>query len=241
MPFELDGTIETRLDSYRLMRIRVLLFALYRDLADGQSEIELDVRDGSDAGAAIAELRAAHDRFAKLPARPVVAVNQEYAGLDAVLRDGDELARRRGMNVRTWLTDAPIDVATLLTDVGSSADGAVLLFLGTVRDHNEGRAVSGMRYDAYVAMAEQVLAEIAAEAAQQLGTERVAVVHRIGELAIGDVSVALAVSAPHRDQVFVAGRYLIEEIKRRLPVWKHEHYVEGESRWLAGIVPPGRA
>ena len=75
-----------------IMRIRVLLFALYRDMANGQSELELDVRDGTDAGAAIAELRAANDRFAKLPARPVIAVNREYARLDAILRDGDELA-----------------------------------------------------------------------------------------------------------------------------------------------------
>jgi molybdopterin converting factor small subunit len=74
------------------MRIRVLLFALYRDMADGQSELELDVRDGSDAGAAIAELRAAHGQLARLPARPVIAVNREYARLDVVLRDGDELA-----------------------------------------------------------------------------------------------------------------------------------------------------
>jgi molybdopterin synthase catalytic subunit len=143
--------------------------------------------------------------------------------------------------VHAWLTDAPIDAAEVLGAVGSPADGAVLLFLGTVRAENDGRAVRGMRYDAYVAMAEQVLAEIAAEAVRQLGTERVAVVHRIGELVIGDISVALAVSAPHREQVFVAGRYLIEEIKRRLPVWKHEHYVEGESQWLAGLVPPEHA
>jgi molybdopterin converting factor small subunit len=74
------------------MRIRVLLFALYRDLAGGRSELELDVRDGSDAGAAIAELRAQNARFAQLPERPVVAVNREYARLDAALRDGDELA-----------------------------------------------------------------------------------------------------------------------------------------------------
>jgi molybdopterin synthase catalytic subunit len=143
--------------------------------------------------------------------------------------------------VRAWLTDAPIDVAAVLGMVGVPADGAVLLFLGTVREQNEGRAVSGMRYDAYVAMAEQVLSRIGAEAAQQLGTDRLAVVHRIGELGIGDVSVALAVSAPHRAQVFDAGRYLIEEIKRRLPVWKREHYVVGESQWLAGVVPPESA
>ena len=140
--------------------------------------------------------------------------------------------------MRAWLTDAPIDVQQVLDEVGSFADGAVLLFLGTVREQNDGRSVSGMRYDAYAAMAERVLGEIAAEAAQQLGTDRVAVVHRVGELPIGAISVAIAVSAPHREPVFTAGRYLIEELKRRLPVWKHEHYVDGESQWLAGVVPP---
>ena len=140
--------------------------------------------------------------------------------------------------MRAWLTDAAIDVQQVLDEVGSSADGAVLLFLGTVREQNDGRSVSGMRYDAYAAMAEGVLGEIAAEAAQQLGTDRVAVVHRVGELPIGAISVAIAVSAPHREPVFAAGRFLIEELKRRLPVWKHEHYVDGESQWLAGVVPP---
>jgi molybdopterin synthase catalytic subunit len=143
--------------------------------------------------------------------------------------------------VRTWLTTTPIEVTALLDSVGSPADGAVLLFLGTVREENDGRAVSGMRYDSYAEMAEQVLEAIGAETCERLGTDRVAIVHRIGELAIGEVSVAIAVSSPHRDQAFTAGRYAIEEIKRRLPIWKHEHYVEGAAAWLAGVVPPGAA
>jgi len=122
--------------------------------------------------------------------------------------------------------------------VGAPEDGAVLLFLGTVRNQNEGRRVVGMRYDAYVAMAESVLAEIAAEAATRLGTDRIVVAHRIGNLRVGEVSVAIAVSSPHRAEAYEASRYVIEEIKKRLPVWKEEHYAEGDARWLEGQVPP---
>jgi molybdopterin synthase catalytic subunit len=95
-----------------------------------------------------------------------------------------------------------------------------------------------MRYDAFVEMADPVLREIAAEASARAGSERIAVVHRIGELAIGDVSVAIAVSTPHRSEAFDAARFIIEQIKVRVPVWKHEHYVDGNSRWLAGVTPP---
>jgi molybdopterin synthase catalytic subunit len=133
----------------------------------------------------------------------------------------------------------PIDPAQLLSRVGSPEDGAAVLFVGVVRDHADGRSVRGMRYDAYRAMAEDVLRDIAHEAAARLGTERLAVVHRTGELAIGDVSVAIAASSPHRAESFDASRYVIEEIKKRLPVWKQEHYADGQAEWVPGRVPPG--
>lgn len=139
--------------------------------------------------------------------------------------------------IRGLITQQPIDVAAVLEKVGDAADGAVLLFLGIVRNHNEGRAVVGMRYDAYNAMAERVLGEIAEEAARELTTDRIAVVHRIGELEIGETSVAIAVSSPHRAESFAAARYIIEEIKSRLPVWKEEKYAAGEPRWLDGEIP----
>jgi len=132
-----------------------------------------------------------------------------------------------------------IEPHDLLARIGSKEDGAVLLFLGTVRDHAGGRAVDGMRYDAYREMAESVLAEVASEAAQRLGTDRVAVMHRIGELELGDVSVAIAVSSPHRAESYEASRYVIEEIKKRLPVWKKERYSDGGAEWVAGAAPPG--
>ncbi len=132
------------------------------------------------------------------------------------------------------IVDGPIDPSALLARVGDAGDGAVLLFLGTVRDHADGRSVSGLHYEAYREMAAEVLRAIAVEAAERLGTDRVAVVHRVGELAIGDVSVAIAVSSPHRAQAYEASRYVIEEIKQRLPVWKREIYLEGDASWVRG-------
>ena len=143
--------------------------------------------------------------------------------------------------VRAWITRDPIDAAVVLGLVGSDRDGAALLFLGTVRDHNDGKAVSGMTYDAYGEMAEKELAAIATEAAERAGTDQLAVVHRVGALEVGEASVAIAVSSPHRAEAYDASRYVIEQIKLRLPVWKRERYAEGGERWLDGAEPPVEA
>lgn len=132
------------------------------------------------------------------------------------------------------VTDAPIDPGRLLDRVADARDGAVLLFLGTVRDHADGRPVRGIRYEAYREMAEGVLSEIAREAAQRLGTHRIAVVHRLGDLAVGEVSVGIATASPHRAEAYEASRYVIEEIKKRLPVWKLERYADGDAEWVPG-------
>ena len=142
-------------------------------------------------------------------------------------------------DVRAWITREPIAVEDVLARVGAPEDGASLLFLGHVRDHNDGRPVTSLSYDAYAEMAEAILARIVAEAVESLGTDRIAAVHRIGELDIGDVSVAIAASSPHRAQAFAACRQVIEEIKLRLPVWKEEHYADAAARWLPGQVPAG--
>lgn len=122
----------------------------------------------------------------------------------------------------------------LIAMVDAPSNGAIALFLGVVREQNNDRAVSGMHYDAYEAMAVEVLREIASEAESKMGGGSVAAVHRIGELEIGAVSVAIAAASPHRPPVFDATRFVIEEIKRRLPVWKEERYIDGESEWLDG-------
>ena len=131
----------------------------------------------------------------------------------------------------------PIDPAHVLSLIGADQDGASLLFLGVVRDHNDGRSVGGVRYDAYEEMAARVLLEIVDEATRSAHTDRVAAVHRIGELKVGEVSVAIAVSSPHRAEAYDASRYIIEEIKKRLPVWKKERYSDGAERWVEGRTP----
>ena len=136
--------------------------------------------------------------------------------------------------VRSGVTADPIDGPALLAALDDDGHGAALLFLGTVRDHADGRPVSGMRYEAYVEMAEPVLAEIAAEAAALLDHGALSVVHRIGELGLGEASVAIAVASDHRAPAYKANRYVIEEIKKRLPVWKHEHYTDGDAAWVEG-------
>ena len=141
-------------------------------------------------------------------------------------------------SVRAWITSEPIGADSVLPLVESSQHGAALVFLGIVRDHNEGRAVTGVHYEAYAAMAERTLNEILEEAGAKVAPAHIAAVHRTGELAVGDVSIAIAVSTPHRAQAFEACRYVIEEVKQRLAVWKQERYVTGDSGWLGGITPP---
>jgi molybdopterin synthase catalytic subunit len=134
--------------------------------------------------------------------------------------------------MRIALVRAPIDVSALLATVVAPGCGASSLFLGTVRDVNAGRAVSGIDYSAYDAMAEGELRRIASEAAGRYGTEHIAVEHRLGTLAIGDVSVAIAVAHPHRAPAMEACRFIIEELKRRVPIWKREHYRDGTREWV---------
>lgn len=138
---------------------------------------------------------------------------------------------------RAQITTDAIDPQALLARVGDPSSGAVILFLGVVRNHNEGRRVEAMRYDAYDEMARGTLDEILAEAEDRYGVGHLAAVHRVGELGIGDVSVAIAVSSVHRADAYEASRYVIEEIKVRLPVWKKERFEDGTSEWVAGQKP----
>jgi len=134
--------------------------------------------------------------------------------------------------MRTALVDRPIDVAALLRDVGDSRNGATILFIGTVRDVNNGRAVTGMQYTAYHSMAERELSEIVREASAEFGTSDIVVEHRLGTLDLGEASVAIAVAHPHRGAAYDASRYVIEQLKRRVPIWKLEHYVDGTREWV---------
>lgn len=134
--------------------------------------------------------------------------------------------------MRTAIVDRPIDVAALLSEVANVRHGATVLFVGTVRETNEGSAVSGLDYSSYAGMAEQELAAIALEAAERWDPSDIVVEHRIGTLELGDASVAIAVAHPHRGEAYEASRYVIEELKKRLPIWKREHYLDGRSEWV---------
>ena len=131
------------------------------------------------------------------------------------------------------IVDRAIDVGALLNRVSRGANGATVVFLGTVREENDGRHVTGIEYTAYRSMAERELATIVEEAAALADSTDVAIEHRLGELLVGDCSVALAVAHPHRGRAFEAARYVIEELKQRVPIWKREHYVDGTREWVS--------
>jgi molybdopterin synthase catalytic subunit len=139
--------------------------------------------------------------------------------------------------MRTALVRRPIDTAILLAEVQRACNGASVLFVGTVREMNDGRAVSGMEYKAYEAMAASELARIAAEAAAQFATEDIVVEHRLGELQIGDASVVIVAAHQHRARAFDAARYVIEALKKRVPIWKLEHYTDGTREWVDPTSP----
>ena len=134
--------------------------------------------------------------------------------------------------MRTEIHERPIDLAALLAEVAAPANGAAILFVGTVRDVNDGRAVTGIDYSAYRTMAERELAAIAAEVAARFETPHVVVEHRLGRLALGEASVAVAVAHPRRAPAYEASRQVIEELKRRVPIWKREHYADGTREWV---------
>lgn len=131
------------------------------------------------------------------------------------------------------IVDHPVDISALIERVSGTANGAVVLFVGNVREVNDGRDVSGIEYTAYRSMAARELASIVEEAAALGDTNDVAVEHRLGELNVGDCSVAIAVGHPHRGRAFEVARYVIEELKRRVPIWKREHYVDGTREWVS--------
>lgn len=134
--------------------------------------------------------------------------------------------------MRSAIVEHPLDPAALLAEVASTDAGAATLFVGTVRRVNEGRDVTGIDYSAYGPMAERELAAIVAEAAERFGTARIVVEHRIGTLHLGEASIVIAVSHARRAAAMDAQRHLIEEIKRRVPVWKREHYTDGTREWV---------
>ena len=138
---------------------------------------------------------------------------------------------------RASIVAGAIDPASLIDEVSSAQYGAISLFVGTVREVNEGRSVSGIEYSAYRSMASDELERILDEAVERFGISALVVEHRIGLLGLGEVSVAIAAAHPHRAPALDSTRYVIEEIKKRVPIWKKEHYADGTREW----VDPARA
>ena len=129
------------------------------------------------------------------------------------------------------LTDQPLDTEAVARRVADPSCGAVVVFEGTVRDSDRGRAVERITYSAYRAMAETRLREIASRLELRYPGSRVAIVHRLGELPVGEPSVVIAVASPHREAAYAANREALERLKSEVPIWKREHYADGESRW----------
>jgi len=138
-----------------------------------------------------------------------------------------------------FLTEHPLDLTALIADVLSSGRGGIACFLGTVRDHHQGRSVRRLEYAAYAPMVEAECARIVEETERRWPVT-VALRHRVGRLEIGDSAVAIAVAGAHRDEAFAACRHLIEEVKRRVPIWKREVYVDGTEEWIDPTKAGGR-
>ena len=133
------------------------------------------------------------------------------------------------------ITEKPIDVNKLLNDVSDQSSGASVLFTGTVRDHNEQDKVSKLHYEAYQEMAEKILQEIENEIHRKWKINKFVAIHRTGTLKVGEVSVAIAVSAEHRKEAFEACKFGIDSIKEKAPIWKKE-FAESGTEWLEGVI-----
>jgi molybdopterin synthase catalytic subunit len=215
------------------MKITLKLFGSLREAA-GTRTLELELP----AGAKIEELREA--LAARLPGaarvgpRVAVAVNQELAAPGTALAEGDEVALLppvSGGSGRCTLSDRPLDVDAVVRRVAGPDAGGVVTFVGQVRDHARGRAIEHLEYEAYPGMAERELEKIAAEAAERWPGVRVAVAHRTGTLAIGDIAVVVVAASAHRGEAFEACRFSIDALKERVPIWKKEVATDG-AYWV---------
>jgi molybdopterin synthase catalytic subunit/molybdopterin converting factor small subunit len=206
--------------------VTVRLFAGLRERG-GAAERELELPDDSRVADVWAELDLGDE-----PAGLLYAVNRSYVERDRTLDDGDEVALIPPVSGGAFrLTEEPIDVDAVIAEVADERAGAVATFLGTTRSHSRGRAVLHLEYEAYAGMAEQVMKEIAAKLKRKHELCEVAITHRVGRVGIGETSVAIAVSAPHRHAALAACQEAIDTLKETVPLWKKEVY-EGGEEWI---------
>jgi molybdopterin synthase catalytic subunit/molybdopterin converting factor small subunit len=206
------------------MNVRVRLFAGLRERA-GWSEREIgDVALVGDVWAALG--------LGEEPSGLLYAVNREYAARDQVLADGDEVALIPPVSGGAFrLSAEPLSLEAVVDEVASEAAGAIATFVGTTRIHSRGRTVTQLEYEAYEGMAEREMETIADELKARYELCEIAVHHRIGRVGIGERSVVIAVSAPHRADALAACKDAIDTLKDRVPLWKKEVY-EGGEEWI---------
>jgi molybdopterin synthase catalytic subunit len=228
------------------MRARILFFGMLREIA-GMSSEEAEFPDGADLAAVFSVYSARFPRFRELARSIVVARNQEFADLATKIGEGDEIAFLPPVSggvardplelnegvVYCALTRHAIDTRALIARLMSGAEGAVITFEGTVRNNTRGRATLCLDYECYESMALKTMAQIGREIAAGHAISRIAMVHRLGRMLIGETSVAIVVTAPHRGPAFEAAREGIDRLKKIVPIWKKEHFVDGEV-WVEG-------
>ncbi len=228
------------------MRVRVLFFGRLREIVGGQAE-EVEV----DSGTCVEDLFARYsNRFpllAQLRSSIVPSVNQELAGWRAPLEAGDEVGFLPPVSGGSGtVAEAAPEICELvreplarddwLASLAGPADGAMVVFEGMARNHSRGRRVLRLEYEAYEEMARKQMRRLAGELRQRFGVSRVVMVHRLGRIEIGETSILIGVSSPHRRASFDACRYAIDAFKRSVPIWKKEFF-EDESAWADGERP----
>jgi molybdopterin synthase catalytic subunit len=227
------------------MRVRVLFFGLLRDLVGRPSE-DSDFPDGADLRTIFDGYAERFPRLREMASSIVVARNQEFAGLDTPVADGDEIAflppvsggAAYPMEIVEGghyfaLTRSAIDPRALAARVQTGGDGAVVVFEGVVRNNTKGRPTLCLDYECYESMALKMLAKIGCEIAASHQITHIAMVHRLGRMLVGEASVVVVAVAPHRRPAFEAALEGINRLKKVVPIWKKEHFVDGEV-WVEG-------
>jgi molybdopterin synthase catalytic subunit len=231
------------------MHVHVLLFGALKDLRARDNET-LELPDGDTVADFLREFFEAAPQFGKYAASLAIAVNREYALPTQVLREGDEIAllppvsggsTEDGSAAESdWirLQREPIDAGTLVAAVKEGEAGAVVVFDGIVRNNTRGRRTLYLDYESYEAMALSQMQGLVRDAQQRFGVRRVALVHRLGRLQVGETSVLIAVASVHRAQAFEACRWIIDTLKKTVPIWKKEWFEDG-AVWADGEPFPG--
>ena len=229
------------------MQVRILFFGMLKDLAGRGSEL-LDLPEHATLGDVFIHYEEITPKLGELAASIATSVNQEFAGPDSVLKDGDEIAFLPPVSggLQDSERDLPepgqhhasivrekIDSQAVLNKLRQPADGAAVLFEGVVRDNTRGRRTLFLNYEAYEEMALKQMDALAEEALQKFPVRDIALVHRLGRLEIGETSVLIAVASAHRAAAFDACRWLIDTLKRTVPIWKKEHFEDG-AVWVDG-------